>query len=57
VQIFITVCRSLSEKARRTDGKRGREERIFKEQYGTGDDSMVAQLLVKLDMFDYYLKR
>ncbi|KAL7917722.1 Spc98 family domain-containing protein [Trichoderma austrokoningii] len=57
VQIFITVCRSLSEKARRTDGKRGREDRIFKEQYGTGDDSMVAQLLVKLDMFDYYLKR
>ncbi|KAM0259251.1 hypothetical protein ACHAQJ_003456 [Trichoderma viride] len=57
VQIFITVCRSLSEKARRTDGKRGREDRIFKERYGTGDDSMVAQLLVKLDMFDYYLKR
>ncbi|KAL7950363.1 Spc98 family domain-containing protein [Trichoderma barbatum] len=57
VQIFITVCRSLSEKARRTDGKRGREDRIFKEQYGTGDDSMVAQLLVKLDMWDYYLKR
>ncbi|RFU81616.1 gamma-tubulin complex component 6 [Trichoderma arundinaceum] len=57
VQIFITVCRSLSEKARRTDGKRGREDRIFKEQYGTGDDSMVAQLLVKLDMCDYYLKR
>jgi hypothetical protein len=57
VQIFITVCRSLSEKARRTDGKRGREDRIFEERYGTGDDSMVAQLLVKLDMSDYYLKR
>ncbi|KAK5998452.1 hypothetical protein PT974_00831 [Cladobotryum mycophilum] len=57
VKVFITVCRGLGEKARRTGDKRLEQDRSLREQFGTGDDSMIAQLLAKLDMFDYYLKR
>ncbi|PNY25723.1 Spindle pole body component [Tolypocladium capitatum] len=49
MQVFITVCRGLSEKGR------GGGSMMF-EELGVGDDSLVAQLLTKLDMGDYYCK-
>ncbi|POR39488.1 Spindle pole body component [Tolypocladium paradoxum] len=49
MQVFITVCRGLSEKGRAGGSK------MF-EELGVGDDSLVAQLLMKLDMGDYYCK-
>lgn len=48
MQVFITVCRGLSEKGR-AGGK------MFG-QLGVGEESLVAQLLMKLDMCDYYVK-
>lgn len=48
-QVFITVCRGLSEKGRAGGSK------MF-EELGVGDDSLVAQLLMKLDMDNYYCK-
>lgn len=55
VQIFITVCRGLSEKSR-IGGKRVDEDKGLHHD-GTGEESMVAQLLMKLDMFEYYSRR
>lgn len=57
MQVFVTVCRSLSEKGRRAADRRAEAEKAFTEEYGTGDESMIGQLLVKLDMYDYYMKR
>ncbi|KAI5463285.1 Spc98 family-domain-containing protein [Mariannaea sp. PMI_226] len=54
VQIFITVCRGLTEKVR-SGGNRG-EDDLGLRQDGIGEDHMVAQLLMKLDMNDYYSK-
>lgn len=54
VQIFITVCRGLTEKVR-SSGNRG-EDDLGLRQDGIGEDHMVAQLLMKLDMNDYYSK-
>ncbi|UNI21787.1 hypothetical protein JDV02_007743 [Purpureocillium takamizusanense] len=48
MQVFITVCRGLSEK-----GKAGGK---MLRQLGVGEESLVAQLLMKLDMCDYYVK-
>ncbi|KID96805.1 gamma-tubulin complex component GCP6, partial [Metarhizium majus ARSEF 297] len=55
VQVFITVCRGLSEKAR-ASSKNTADGASF-EDSGFGDDSLIAQLLVKLDMGDYYCRR
>ncbi|KAG6215750.1 hypothetical protein E4U34_005485 [Claviceps purpurea] len=59
LQVFITVCRGLSEKARvsRASGKRIKSAGAgILEEYGVGvsDDSLVAQLLTKLDLGGYY---
>ncbi|KFA67755.1 hypothetical protein S40285_00950 [Stachybotrys chlorohalonatus IBT 40285] len=43
VNIFITVCRGLTEKSQMASG--------------AGDGNMVSQLLVKLDLFEHYAKR
>ncbi|KAK2606082.1 hypothetical protein QQS21_003477 [Conoideocrella luteorostrata] len=48
LQVFITVCRGLSEKAR-VSNKRPTEGITF-EDFGIGDDSLIAQLLTKLDI-------
>ncbi|KAF7544513.1 hypothetical protein G7Z17_g9894 [Cylindrodendrum hubeiense] len=53
VQIFITVCRGLTEKGRL--GTRGGDDLGLK-QDGIGEDHLVAQLLMKLDMNEYYSK-
>lgn len=53
VQIFITVCRGLTEK--RGLGSNKADDLGFK-QDGTGEDHMVAQLLMKLDMNGHYSK-
>lgn len=50
VQVFITVCKSLTEKTRST--RKAEDEAL--RQDGIGDESSVSQLLMKLDMFDYY---
>lgn len=44
MQVFMTVCRALSEKGRAGGG----------EEVGVGKDSLVAQLLLKLDMGNFY---
>lgn len=54
IQIFITVCRGLTEKAR-SSGGRATDELGLKQE-GIGEDHMVAQLLMKLDMNNYYAK-
>ncbi|KAM5348247.1 hypothetical protein ACJ41O_008071 [Fusarium nematophilum] len=54
VQIFITVCRALTEKSRSTSNKVSDD--LGLKQEGIGEDHMVAQLLMKLDMSDYYSK-
>ncbi|KAF5001768.1 hypothetical protein FDECE_10850 [Fusarium decemcellulare] len=54
VQIFITVCRALTEKSRSTSNKVSDD--LGLKQEGIGEDHMVAQLLMKLDMNDYYTK-
>ncbi|KAF4976394.1 hypothetical protein FZEAL_6923 [Fusarium zealandicum] len=54
VQIFITVCRALTEKSRSTSNKVSDD--LGLKQEGIGEDHMVAQLLMKLDMNDYYSK-
>ncbi|KAH8173100.1 spc97 / spc98 family protein [Sarocladium implicatum] len=51
VQVFITVCRGLTEKSR-SGAKRDGAARTD----ALGEDSMVAQLLLKLDMNHYYTK-
>ncbi|KPM36416.1 hypothetical protein AK830_g10146 [Neonectria ditissima] len=50
VQIFITVCRGLTEKGRLSNNKGGDDS--APRQDGIGEDHMVAQLLMKLDMND-----
>lgn len=54
VQVFITVCRSLSEKAK-SEPKDKDGEGLFATA-GVGDESIVAQLLSKLDLDNYYVK-
>ncbi|KAF4996775.1 hypothetical protein FGRMN_4339 [Fusarium graminum] len=54
VQIFMTVCRALTEKSRSTSNKVSDD--LGLKQEGIGEDHMVAQLLMKLDMNDYYTK-
>ncbi|KAG5931929.1 hypothetical protein E4U53_001551 [Claviceps sorghi] len=61
LQVFITVCRGLSEKARANGGNVGRN--MMKsagggkpEDLGAGDDGLVAQLVTKLDLGGYYCR-
>lgn len=54
LQVFITVCRGLSEKARATSKKT--TDAISFDDFGIGDDSLIAQLLTKLDIGDYYVR-
>ncbi|KAJ2978774.1 hypothetical protein NQ176_g3629 [Zarea fungicola] len=54
VQVFITVCRSLSEKAK--SESRDRDNEWLFTTAGLGDESIVAQLLSKLDLDNYYVK-
>ncbi|KAF4954580.1 hypothetical protein FGADI_5189 [Fusarium gaditjirri] len=54
VQIFMTVCRALTEKSRSTSNKVSDD--LGLKQEGIGEDHMVAQLLLKLDMGHYYTK-
>ncbi|KAG6004158.1 hypothetical protein E4U21_001375 [Claviceps maximensis] len=62
LQVFITVCRGLSEKARANSGGSGRNMHVksagggMLEEFGTGDDSLIAQLLTKLDLGGYYCR-
>lgn len=51
VNVFITVCRGLTEKGRMGSTK---EEMAGLKQDGIGDESIVAQLLLKLDIGGYY---
>lgn len=55
VQVFITVCRSLSEKAKSEPKDKDIGDGLFTSA-GVGDDSIVAQLLSKLDLDNYYVK-
>ncbi|OAQ63200.1 gamma-tubulin complex component GCP6 [Pochonia chlamydosporia 170] len=55
VQVFITVCRGLSEKSK-ASSKRTTGGITF-DEFGIGDDSLVAQLVTRLDMDDYYCRR
>ncbi|KAH7328152.1 Spc98 family-domain-containing protein [Stachybotrys elegans] len=55
VQVFVTVCRGLTEK-NQLGPKKGAAKGVVGSD-GMGDDSTVAQLLLKLDMLDYYSKR
>ncbi|KJZ79947.1 hypothetical protein HIM_00661 [Hirsutella minnesotensis 3608] len=48
VQIFITVCRGMSEK--------GRAGGQAFEELGVGENSLVAQLLLRLDIGGFYVK-
>ncbi|KAJ4328485.1 hypothetical protein N0V84_001001 [Fusarium piperis] len=54
VQIFATVCRALTEKSRSTSNKVSDD--LGLKQEGIGEDHMVAQLLMKLEMNNYYSK-
>ncbi|GAO18163.1 hypothetical protein UVI_02036550 [Ustilaginoidea virens] len=54
LQIFITVCRGLSEKGRA--GNQTLAEGTISDEAGIGDDGLIAQLLTKLDMGDYYCR-
>ena len=51
VQVFITVCRGLTEKT-----KAGAKKEGAAQADALGEDSMVAQLLLKLDMNHYYTR-
>ena len=56
VRIFLTVCRGLTEKHRGSSSKtQNAEDAVFKAD-GIGEDSTIAMLLMKLDMFEYYFK-
>ncbi|KAF7558724.1 hypothetical protein G7046_g5417 [Stylonectria norvegica] len=54
VQIFITVCRGMTEKRRPGNDKT--DDALGVKREGIGEDHMVAQLLMKLDMGSYYSK-
>lgn len=51
VQIFVTVCRGMAEKAR-VDKRREEDRELGLE--GLGDDTMVSHLLLKLDINGFY---
>jgi hypothetical protein len=53
VQVFITVCKTLTEKPK--SGNKSREGGLQTHE-GLGEDSMVSQLLLKLDINHYYTK-
>ncbi|KAI9171217.1 Gamma-tubulin complex component [Paramyrothecium foliicola] len=55
VQLFTTVCRRLTEKSPTSNRKTEAGQWIGDE--GMGDESKIAQLLLKLDMSGYYSKR
>jgi hypothetical protein len=52
-QVFITVCRGLTEKSQARSNK---EDRALAQPRQIGEDSTVAQLLLKLDINNYYTK-
>ncbi|KAG5984336.1 hypothetical protein E4U55_005221 [Claviceps digitariae] len=60
LQVFITVCRGLSEKARGGGKGSGRSMKSagggVLEESGVGDDSLIAQLVTKLDLGGYYCR-
>ncbi|KAG6039522.1 hypothetical protein E4U41_002492 [Claviceps citrina] len=58
LQVFITVCRGLSEKARAAGGRKrsAGTAGFLVEECGVGDDSLVAQLLTKLDPGGFYCR-
>lgn len=53
IQIFITVCRGLTERNR---GNREKEGGVGSTLEGMGEESMVTQLLLRLDINNYYTK-
>lgn len=53
VQVFLAVCRALTEKSR-TGTKRDQNKGFGVD--GIGDESIVSQLLLKLDINEYYSK-
>jgi hypothetical protein len=53
IQIFITVCRGLTERNR---GNREKEGGVGSTVEGMGEESMVTQLLLRLDINNYYTK-
>ncbi|KAM0282704.1 hypothetical protein ACHAQH_002901 [Verticillium albo-atrum] len=57
VEVFLTVCRGMAEKDGNQLHRTGRGT-TSNEANGDGitEESLIAQLLLKLDMFDYYLK-
>ncbi|ATY64458.1 gamma-tubulin complex component GCP6 [Cordyceps militaris] len=55
VQIFITVCRSIAEKAKSESKTKDGGDGLFA-SVGVGDEGIVAQLLSKLDLDNYYVK-
>lgn len=55
VQQFITVCRGLTEKVH-AESKENDGLLSFGQSGGLGDESMIAQLLSKLDLNNYYVK-
>ncbi|KAM3513284.1 hypothetical protein MY11210_003060 [Beauveria gryllotalpidicola] len=55
VQLFITVCRRISEKAKSESRDKYGGDGLFTSA-GVGDESIVAQLLSKLDLDNYYVK-
>ena len=53
IQVFLTVCKGLAERGRSVS--KGDELKGIGLD-GMGDDSMIAQLLMRLDINDYYAK-
>lgn len=53
VQVFVTVCKTLTEKTK--SGNKSKDGGIHSNE-GLGEDSMVSQLLLKLDINQYYTK-
>ncbi|ROT38685.1 Spc97/Spc98 family protein [Sodiomyces alkalinus F11] len=56
VEVFLTVCRGMAEKtSNRGHRSEGSKTKAWDERgLGVQEDSPIAQLLVKLDMLDYY---
>ena len=57
MQIFLAVCKGLTEKSRAGKRKGEKDADIQKEEEGIGEDSVVSQLVTKLDGYNYYTKR
>jgi hypothetical protein len=55
VQIFLTVCRGLTEKSHTSSKSKDKADGTIED--GIGDDNKIAQLLLKLDMSGFYVKR